>query len=254
MKLRALIVDDEPLARTRLRRLLQFDAQIEVLADCADGRAALTAIRSQRPDVVFLDVQMPQLSGFDVLAEVGPEQMPAVVFVTAHDRFALRAFEAQALDYLLKPFDLERVRIAVERTRRFLAGGERSALWQQLSGLLQPNLRAPQTGSILVKRRERVLVLKPADIDWVEAHGDYVRLHVAGQAHLLRSTLAEMAARLEPEGFARIHRSRLVNWDRVQELTLEGEQASEVVLRTGERLAASQGYLKLLQQRFAAST
>ena len=251
MKLRALIVDDEPLARMRLRRLLQFDPNVEVLTDCSEGGAALATIHTERPDVVFLDIQMPQLSGFDVLAQIEPEHLPAVVFVTAHDHFALRAFEAQALDYLLKPFDLERVRTALERTRRFLTGSERSALWRQLSGLLQA--RPPQTGSILVKQRERVLVLRPADIDWVEAHGDYVRLYVGGQGYLLRSTLAEMAARLEPDGFARIHRSRLVNWDRVQELSVEGEHACQVVLRNGERLAASQTYLKLLQQRFATT-
>ena len=252
MMLRALIVDDEPLARTRLQRLLHLDGQVEVIDECSDGRAAVAAIRAQQPDVVFLDVQMPQMSGFDVVAELGPRQMPAVVFVTAHDRFALQAFEAQALDYLLKPFGEERVRAALERTRRFLAGADYAGLRRQLAALLRVTRPAHTPVNVFIKRGDRVLIVRAADIDWVEAYGDYVKLHVGGHVHLTRGTLLEMAQRLDPEGFVRIHRSRLVNWQRVTELTLHGEHAAEVILRDGQRLTASHTYLKTLQQRLAA--
>jgi two-component system LytT family response regulator len=252
MSLRVLIVDDEPVARQRLRRLLQPDAGIEVLEECADGAAAVAAIRRHEPDLVFLDVQMPGMSGFEVLAEIGAERMPAVIFVTAFDRFALQAFEAQALDYLLKPFGEERVRQALERARTFLEGGARRALHEQLSGLLRATSEGRPPQSVLVKTRDRVLVFKPDEIDWIEAHGDYVRLHIGQQSHLLRATLTDMEQRLRPAGFARIHRSRLVNWDRVKEFFVEGERESIVVLKSGARLAASQNCLKDLQQRLAA--
>jgi two-component system LytT family response regulator len=249
MKLRVLIVDDEPLARHRLQRLLQAETDIEVLAECDDGRAAVVAIQESRPDLVFLDVQMPELSGFDVLAAVGAKQMPAVIFVTAYDRFAVQAFEAQAVDYLLKPFGEERVRKALERARQFLAGGTQRALEEQMAGLLRATAAVRGTPCVLVKRRGRVLVLRPSEIDWIEAYGDYVRLHVRQESHLLRATLTDIEQRLGPQGFVRIHRSRLVNWERVREFVAEGERDSVVVLKDGARLNASHTCLKELQHR-----
>ena len=249
MTLRVLIVDDEPLARQRLQRILRGEDGVELLPACADGRAAVAAILEQRPDLLFLDVQMPGMNGFEVLAAVGARRMPAVIFVTAHDRFALQAFEAEALDYLLKPFGAERVHKALARARTFLAGGARRDLEQQYAGLLRATAAAQESPCILVKKRERVLVLRPDEIDVVEAWGDYVRLRVAAHTHVLRGTLTEMERKLGAHGFVRIHRSRLVNWQRVREFVADREHDPVVVLRDGTRLDASPAYLKDLQRR-----
>jgi two-component system, LytTR family, response regulator len=249
MTLRVLIVDDEPVARHRLHRLLQAVGDVELVAECEDGPKAVAAIQAQRPDLVFLDVQMPEMSGFDVLTSVGPREMPAVIFVTAYDRFALQAFEAQALDYLLKPFGEERVRQALERARRFLAGGAQKTLQEQLAALLRATSESRGSPSVLVKKGDRVVVLRPSEIDWIESYGDYVRLHAGQESHLLRGTLSELEQRLAPQGFVRIHRSRLVNWERVKEFTPENERTSTVVLKNGTRLNASQTCLKDLRQR-----
>jgi len=254
MTLRVLIVDDEPLARQRLQRILRGEGDIELLATCVDGPTAVAAILEQRPDLLFLDVQMPGMSGFDVLAAVGAKRMPAVIFVTAHDRFALRAFEAEALDYLLKPFGAERVQKSLERVRDFLAGGARRKLEQQYSGLLRATSEVRERPCILVKKRERVIVLLPEEIDFVEACGDYVRLRAGPEAYLLRGTLTDMERRLKPEGFVRIHRSRLVNWRRVREFIADRDHDPVVVLRSGQRLEASPAHLKDLQRRLLGDT
>jgi two-component system LytT family response regulator len=249
MTFRVLIVDDEPLARQRLQRILRGEKDIELLAACEDGPAAVAAILEQRPDLLFLDVQMPGMSGFDVLAAVGAKRMPAVIFVTAHDRFALQAFEAEALDYLLKPFGAERVQKSLERARHFLAGGARRDLERQYAGLLRATSAVRERPCILVKKRERVIVLHPEEIDFVEAYGDYVRLCADAETYLLRGTLADMERRLKPDGFVRIHRSRLVNWRRVREFIADRDHDSVVVLRNGQRLEASPAHLKDLQRR-----
>jgi len=246
MLLRTLIVDDEPVARHRLKRLLRKSAEVIVVAECADADSAIAAIREHELDLVFLDVQMPKTNGFDVVRAVGVEKMPAIIFVTAFDRFALQAFEAQALDYLLKPFGEERVRKALARARTFLKGGHEFR--GQLSGLL--NATANQKANcLLVKDRDRTVVLRPHEIDWVEADADYVRLHVGSESHMIRSTLTSMEERLAMEGFVRIHRSRLVNLDRVKELRLLFKGESVVVLKSGGKLTASQDCLKYLQDR-----
>jgi two-component system LytT family response regulator len=248
MTLSVLIVDDEPLARQRLQRLLRNDAGLSLLPPCADGRAAIVAIVEQQPDLLFLDVQMPEMNGFEVLAAVGTKRMPAVIFVTAHDRFALRAFEAQALDYLLKPFGAERVQQALTRARTYLAGGARRAFEQQLAGLVRATAER-DSPCVLVKKRERVIVLRPTEIDYIEAYGDYVRLHVGRDIHLLRATLGDMERKLEAAGFVRIHRSRLVNWERVQEFTADRDHDPAVVLRNGTRLQASPALLREVHKR-----
>jgi two-component system LytT family response regulator len=254
MKLRVLIVDDEPTARRRLKRFLQKAADVELLAECGDGVDAVAAIRKHQPDVVFLDVQMPEMDGFEVLRAIGVEQMPAVIFVTAFDRYALQAFEAQALDYLLKPFGEERVQQALERARAFLQGRSSTTLQQQLAGLLRATAGRDKVPSrLLVKHNDRVLLLKPREIDWIEADGDYVMLHVGQESHLLRSTLTEMEQRLEPEGFVRIHRSRLVNLDRVKEFRPLFQGESVVVLKDGVRLPASETGMKQLQKRLGVA-
>jgi two-component system, LytTR family, response regulator len=254
MKLRVLIVDDEPTARRRLNRFLQKVADVQVLVECADGVEAVAAIREHQPDVVFLDVQMPEMDGFEVVRVIGVEQMPVVIFVTAFEQFALQAFEAQALDYLLKPFGEERVQQALDRARALLQGRSNLTLQQQLAGLLRATAGRNQAPArLLVKSNDRTLLLKPREIDWVEADGDYVRLHVGPESHLMRATLAEMERRLEPEGFVRVHRSRLVNLDRVREFRPLFQGESVVVLKDGVRLNASQTGMKQLQERLGAT-
>jgi two-component system LytT family response regulator len=247
--LSVLIVDDELLARQRLQRMLRGETDLKLLPSCADGRAAVAAIVEQRPDLLFLDVQMPGMTGFEVLAAVGARQMPVVIFVTAHDRFALRAFEAEALDYLLKPFGAERVHKALARARDFLAGGTRRKLGQQYAGLLRATAASRESTCVLVRSRGRVIVLRPDEIDFVEAYGDYVRLRVGQESHLLRGTLTAMEQRLAPAGFVRIHRSRLVNWQRVREFSADRDHDPVVVLRNGTRLDASPACLRELQQK-----
>jgi two-component system, LytTR family, response regulator len=254
MSIRTLIVDDEPLARHRLKRFLEPATDIELLAECGDGKAAVIAIREHKPDLVFLDVQMPHLNGFEVLSAVGVEQMPVVIFVTAFDAFALQAFEAQALDYLLKPFGQDRVQKALERARTFLEGNAKKSFQDHLAGLLRASEASRHTARVLVRNGDRVLVVGPAEIDWVEAYGDYVRLHVGQQTHLLRSTLTDMEQRLKPEGFARIHRSRLVNLERIKELVTVSPTELLVVLKNGVRLNASPAFLKDLQRRLGATS
>jgi two-component system, LytTR family, response regulator len=212
----------------------------------------VTAIQEHQPELVFLDVQMPSLNGFEVLSAVGVERMPVVIFVTAFDTFAVQAFEAQALDYLLKPFGEERVAKALERARTFLEGGAKRAYQDHLAELLRTTEAGRNTARVLVRNGDRVLVVEAAEIDWVEAYGDYVRLHVGPQAHLLRSTLTEMEHRLKPEGFARIHRSRLVNLDRIREFNTVSASELLIVLKNGARLNASPTYLKELQRRLGA--
>ncbi len=247
MTLRVLIVDDEPLARQRLQRILRAEDDLELLAPCADGRAAVAAILEQRPDLLFLDVQMPGMTGFEVLATVGAKQMPVVIFVTAHDRFALQAFEAEAVDYLLKPFGAERVQKALERARLFK--GARGKLERRYDNLLRATSAAREAPCILVKKRERYIVLRPEEIDFVEAYGDYVRLRVGSETHLLRGTLTDMERKLKAEGFVRIHRSRLVNWQRVREFVADRDHDPVVTLKNGVKLEASPAYLKDLQRR-----
>jgi two-component system, LytTR family, response regulator len=244
--LRTLIVDDEPLARDRLRQLLRDEPDIEVIGECGDGMEALEAIRSGRPDLVFLDVQMPELDGFGLLAELGQDSPPAIVFVTAHDEFAVRAFEVHALDYLLKPFDAERLQAALRRARGWLVQRGTGDLGERLSALLADLRGAGMVGKpqdrLAVKSSGRVVLLKHDEIDWIEAADNYVNLHVGRESHLLRETMNSLEQRLPADRFLRISRSTMVNLDRVRELQpmFHGEYA--VILRDGTRLSLSRGY------------
>ena len=252
--IRTLIVDDEPLARERLATLLQTEPGIEVVGQCRDGEEAVTAIHDLSPDLVFLDVQMPQMTGFEVIEAVGTEKMPLVIFVTAFDQHALRAFQVRALDYLLKPFDRERFTDAVARARRHLERDETGDIGRRLLALVK-DLRKdqPRSDRLVVKSGGRLFFLRADEIDWVEAAGNYVRLHVGTTSHLLRETMNAIEGRLDPEKFFRIHRSRIVNMERIQELQpwLNGEYA--VLLRTGTRLTLSRGYREKLQERLGRS-
>ena len=251
-KIRTLVVDDEPLARERLTSLLGLEHDIEMIGQCRDGEDAAQAITEQTPDLVFLDVQMPGLNGFEVIEAVGTEKMPLVIFVTAYDQHALKAFQVRALDYLLKPFDRERFQEALQRARTQIQRAETGDLGRRLLALVKDLRRdQPKTDRLVVKSGGRLFFLRTDEIDWIEAAGNYVRLHVGTTSHLLRETMNAIEARLDPEKFFRIHRSRIVNMERIQEMQpwLNGEYA--VLLRTGTRLTLSRGYREKLQDRLA---
>jgi two-component system, LytTR family, response regulator len=252
-KIRTLVVDDEPLARERLTGLLSSEADIDLVGQCRDGEEAITSIMDHSPDLVFLDVQMPQMNGFEVIDAVGSDRMPLVIFVTAYDQHALRAFQVRALDYLLKPFDRERFSEALQRARKQIERDETGDIGRRLLALVK-DLRKdqPRAERLVVKSGGRLFFLRADEIDWVEAAGNYVRLHVGTTSHLLRETMNAIEGRLDPEKFFRIHRSRIVNMERIQELQpwLNGEYA--VLLRTGTRLTLSRGYREKLQDRLKA--
>jgi len=246
-------VDDEPLARERLASLLAGEPDIEIVGQCRDGEEAVTAIHDHSPDLVFLDVQMPHMNGFEVIEAVGVERMPLVIFVTAYDQHALRAFQVKALDYLLKPFDKERLTDALQRARKQIEREETGDLGRRLMALVK-DLRKdqPRSDRLVVKSGGRLFFLRADEIDWIEAAGNYVRLHVGTTSHLLRETMNAIEARLDPEKFFRIHRCRIVNMERIQELQpwLNGEYA--VLLRTGTRLTLSRGCREKLQERLGS--
>ena len=248
MPTRALIVDDEPLARLRLRALLAQENDVVVIGECADGAAAIAEIEGLRPDVVFLDVQMPELDGFDVIEAVGPSRMPLVVFVTAYDQYALDAFRVRALDYLLKPFEDERFRDTLARARaRLEETRQRGAPDSRLEALVADIAATRRhVQRLVVRSGGRVFFLRVDDLDWIEAADNYVRLHVGRASHLLRETLKQLEQRLDPERFVRIHRSAIVNLDRIQELEpwFHGEYI--VILRDGTRLRASRTFARRL--------
>jgi two-component system LytT family response regulator len=248
MKIRTLIVDDEPLARERLRKLLEHEAEIELVSECASGPDAVAAIQRLAPDLVFLDVQMPELDGFGVIAAVGSGRMPLVVFVTAYDQYALKAFEVHAVDYLLKPFDRERFQVALGRALERIKRQETSALSERLSAMLaelRPDTKQP--GRIAVKTDGRVLLVKLDDVDWIEAADNYVTLHVGKESHMLRETMNAMEQRLPAQKFMRISRSTIVNVERIQELQPMFHGEYVVILRNGTRLTLSRGYREKLQ-------
>lgn len=248
--LRALVVDDEPLARDNVRLALEKELDIEVIAECPDGEAAIEAIRELEPDIVFLDVQMPGIGGFGVVEEIGPEEMPAVVFVTAFDEHALRAFEVHALDYVLKPFDDERFGDAVDHARRTLRARRDeesfrrglSALLNDVQGGSPEGGRSRFASRLMVRLRDRIHFVRTEEVDWFEAAGNYVRLHVADRSHLIRSTMSAVEERLDPQQFVRIHRSTIVNVDRIREIQPWAGGDYLAILKSGQQLRISRGY------------
>jgi two-component system LytT family response regulator len=238
-KIRAVIVDDEPLARTNLSVLLRLDPEIELVCECGSGMEALAEIRSMKPDLLFLDVQMPECDGFDVLELLGGDLPPAVVFVTAYDQYALRAFEAGALDYLLKPFDNARFERALGRAKQRIAQG------QDLKRKDLPR----KIERLAIKSAGQVCFLKVSEIDWIEAADYYACLHVGGKTHLLRRSMSELDQELDQTVFCRVHRSTIVNLDRVRGLRLSEDGEYEVLLGDGTRLRLSRRYRKQLQSR-----
>jgi two-component system, LytTR family, response regulator len=249
--IRVLIVDDEPLARQRLRALLEAEPDVEVVGEAADGREAVEALRKHKPDLVFLDVCIPELDGFGVLEAITEEPRPGVIFVTAYDRYALRAFEVHALDYLLKPFDRERFQKALQRAREEVGRVKTEEVSEQLRALLETAQTSRKyLDRVVVKAGGRVFFLRVEEIDWIEAAGNYLKLHCGREAHLLRETMGNLEARLDPARFLRIHRSTMVNIERIQELQpwFHGDYA--VLLRDGTRLTLSRSYRQKLQDLF----
>ncbi len=247
---RILIADDEPLARERLKMLLVGQEGFEVIGECHDGPSTIDAIRRSKPDLVFLDVQMPGANGFDVVSALGEEELPLFVFVTAFDKYALKAFDVHALDYLLKPFDRDRFLQALARARQQLERPSNSDLRSRLLALVRDLEPAPQRlERFVIKSGGRVFFVRADEIDWIEAAGNYVKLHVGTETHLLRETMNAVEAQLPRETFYRIHRCHIVNIERVKELQpwFNGEYV--VFLRTGARLTLSRGYREKLQDR-----
>jgi two-component system LytT family response regulator len=244
---RALVVDDEPLAREIIREMIRRDQEVEITGECGNGADAVAAIEALRPDIVFLDIQMPEMDGFAVIEAVGAKNMPAVIFVTAYDQYAVSAFKVHALDYILKPFDWERFRDALQRAKSQVRG--ESDLSDKLDALLdQMRKKQVYAERLIIKTDGRVIFLRVEEIDWIEAEGNYVRLHVGKDSYLQRDTIGGMEAKLDPAGFPRIHRSAIVNIDRVQELRpwFQGDYC--VILRGGKQLPLSRNYWEKLRQ------
>jgi two-component system LytT family response regulator len=239
--IRAVIVDDEPLGRTVIREMLRGEAGIELVGEAANGHEALAVLSRVRPDLLFLDVQMPEVDGFDVLGAL--DTLPLVIFVTAYDQYAVRAFEVHALDYLLKPFDRERFGQAVRRAKEHLRRARQTAISERILALLEAQkAQTPYRERLVIKQQGRVFFLKTDEIDWIEAEGNYVKLHVKQAAHLLRETLSHLEAQLDPHRFVRIHRSQLVNLDRIRELQPWSHGEYRVLLHDGTELTLSRNY------------
>jgi two-component system LytT family response regulator len=254
--IRTLIVDDEPLARERIKRFLADERDLELVGECAAGREAVAAIHALRPDLVFLDIQIPELDGFGVVKAVGVAEMPAVIFVTAYDRYALQAFDVNALDYLLKPYNHERFRKAVERARAQLSNGAKGELNERLLSLLE-NFKTEPTRHLerlMIKSSGRVFFLRADELDWIEAEGNYLRLHAGKESHLLRETMNRLASKLDPDKFLRIHRSTLVNIERIKELQPLFSGDYVVILRDGKQLTLSRSYRDKLLELFENSS
>jgi two-component system, LytTR family, response regulator len=255
-KIRTLVVDDEPVARARVLALLRDEADIEVVGECSTGSQAISVIEATAPDLVFLDVQMPQMDGFALARTLG-QDMPAVVFVTAYDEYALQAFEIHALDYLLKPFSAERFKSALTHARQHIAKRQATTVGRQLMALLpelqRPSLDGGRRDRLVIKSSGRIYFVRIQDIDWCEAAGNYVRLHIGQQAHLVRGTMAHLESQLDAAQFVRVHRSTIVNVERIHELRSSFNGEYLITLNDKTRLTLSRGYREGLQARLGKS-
>ncbi|MCP3167714.1 LytR/AlgR family response regulator transcription factor [Myxococcus qinghaiensis] len=259
--IRTLVVDDEPLAREGLRLLLAADPEVSVVGEAGNGPEAVRLIREQRPDLVLLDVQMPELNGFEVLSHLGPGEVPAVIFVTAYDRYALRAFDIHALDYLLKPFRDDRFHDAIGRAKAQIRLARMSDLSQRLMSVLStygerdgapaptpaPTATERWVRRLAIRDSGRVVFLDVDEIEYIEAADYYVQIHAGGKAYLHRETMQGLEARLDPERFMRIHRSAIVNSSRIRELRSEGRRDLVVVLTGGAELRVARSHREKFQ-------
>ncbi|MEG3788623.1 LytTR family DNA-binding domain-containing protein [Lysobacter sp. CCNWLW3] len=253
MSLTALVIDDEPIARHAIVRLLRDDPQIELLGECGDGASAVVAIRGQRPDLVFLDIQMPAMTGLDVVATIGAERMPATVFVTAYEQYAVRAFEANAVDYLVKPFSRERFAATLQRAKARLSPAGALPSAQILQALEALRRRDDYLERIPVRVDEHLVFIPVEDIVWIKASRNIVQIHLADRVHELRETMAALAARLDPRHFARVHRSAIVNLRRVRAIHPWFNGHHVVTMDTGQQLRMSryqhEAFLRLATTR-----
>jgi two-component system LytT family response regulator len=240
MKIRALIVDDEPLARRGLLRLLKNDPGMEFVGECGDGAGALSAILDKKPDLVLLDVQMPEMDGFEVVRRIGPERMPALIFVTAYDRYALRAFETNAIDYLLKPVAQGRFERALVRAKQRIAEKSKDDVVRRLIATLEQMKRNDEyLARLPVSQNGRILFVNTEEIDWIEANGNYARLHVGPRTHEIRETLNALEHKLNPRDFQRIHRSAIVNVHMIKEIQPWFHGYHLILLQHGQELRMS---------------
>jgi len=239
--IRTLIVDDERLARQKVRTLLDDDADIEIVGECANGPDAIAAVRKQKPDLLLLDIEMPGANGFEVLHKLRSERLPMVVFITAHDEYAVKAFEVEAIDYVMKPFDRRRFHDALRKAKRQMSdeSGESEA---KLIRLLERVVKPKALDHFVVKARDRTFLVPVSDVDWIEAEGKYVRLHAAGAAHLVRESISEVEERLDARKFLRIHRATIVNVKRILEMHRGFGGSVFVMLRDGTKLTMSRRY------------
>lgn len=242
--MRVLIVDDEVLARRHVREMLAEAPDVEVVGECSDGGEAVDSILALRPDVVFLDIEMPEMDGFDVLRTVGPEKTPVTVFATAYDEHAMRAFDVHAVDYLLKPLDHSRFEAALDRARVFVDRDAKQSFQQRLQAVLasveEPGPEYPER--IPVRVAQRIELVRVADIDWVGAEANYVRLHLGKRSYVIRETLHQFSSRLDPRAFLRIHRSTLLNTERVKTIESVGRGSYVVALHDGTKLSSSASF------------
>jgi two-component system LytT family response regulator len=257
--IRTIIADDERLARRKLRILLGSEPQVEVVAECPNGRQTVSAIRSFRPDILLLDIQMPDLNGFDVLSEISSDEMPQVIFTSAYDQYAIRAFEARALDYLLKPFDQDRLHAAIERAsleiRKSRDQEFTNRVLELLSTVKSQKKPTPEfEDRLAIRTNGRVVFLNLDEIHWVEAAANYVRLNTAKDSYLFRETISRISDRLNPADFVRIHRSMIVNVRRIKELIPVNSGEYVVILNSGKELSCSRGYRSNLQHLIAKNS
>jgi two-component system LytT family response regulator len=258
MSIRALIVDDEPLARTGVAQLLEPVEEVTVVGEAADGAEAVRQIEEKAPDLVFLDVQMPEMSGLEVVRTVGVDAMPVTIFVTAYDEYAVDAFDAHALDYLLKPIDEDRFEEALDRARARLQEAEADALSRRLEGLLRQYEDADgEDGAeplerFTVRARNRIYFVDPDDVQWIESEGDYVALHDGEDTHLVRKTMKELEARLPDDRFLRVHRSYIVNVEYVEELRPLDHGTYRLHMAAGTPLKTSRGYSENVEALIAS--
>jgi two-component system, LytTR family, response regulator len=255
MSIRVLLSDDEALARGRLRSLLQEDADLQIVAECGDGRSAVAAILREKPDLVFLDVQMPEMDGFGVVEALQKQgALPLTIFVTAYDRYAMRAFDVHALDYLLKPVNKERLNEALGHARRQLQQPSEAVFQKRVLDMLgELDSRQHSPERIVVKSDGEIVCLKPNEIDWAESAGNYVCLHVGNVTHILRETITALENRLGARQFLRVHRSTLVNVDRIKTLkpSLYGDYS--ILLRDGTKLTLSRGFRETVLRRLGTA-
>jgi two-component system LytT family response regulator len=254
MPIRVLLSDDEALARERLRSLLEDELDLEIVGECGDGKSAISLIKRDKPDLVFLDIQMPEIDGFGVVSALRDHPMPLTIFVTAYDRYAMKAFEVHALDYLLKPVAKDRLSEALEHARKQLQQPSEATFQRRVLNLLS-ELDSRQTAPqrIVIKADGEIVCLKPAEIDWAESAGNYVCLHVGAATHILRETITSLENRLGQHQFLRVHRSTLVNVDRIKTLrpSLYGDYS--ILLRDGTKLTLSRGFRENVLKRLGTA-